>query len=761
MTHRWLAISVLALASSVSAEPVLFQSGEHSGFTRLVATLPSADTQWHVTGSGRIYTFKVEGDDFSFDLDGIFERIPRTRLSNLVAKPDSGEIELQLACDCEVSSASYNDRHVIVDIRDSTNEEDVAPIPANFLLQMESADQKKPFRYTWAEATPVPTPAVQAPVEAPATQLSDPTQSFGSYVSDQDKISRVAQQVIDQINRATEQNLLQAQAPEILALEEGQSPSQDRTAMPPPPYANSDAAWRTQNTLNVTTYNALDVAVQEIAAVLAGQSGASECIADSRIDIESWVGETDFSTELGKLRSGMVGEFDMTSPESMTNLAQFYIAHTFGAEAEQILRGISNTNKDPVLTAMAQLVETGQVTKFNPFFDQGHCASDVAFWAALSGQRLAGESAVDSALETLSGLPVNLREHLAPILSNRFVELGHTEAASYILNSIERTNTDPGPEFDMAQAALHAELGETDAAVQKLEKVAAQNTTLAPAAVVDLIASHVAKGTIVPSDTVSLVSALAVEHKVGMMGPALRNANAQARMLAQDFNPAFDVVAEIAKIDGKDVAVKIRSDVTNALITKAEGFDIISYAIARKLADPDMLVPETAVTLAEKFYSLGFHDQTKRVLQSLPIEHATSEVHLLKAKIALADKLPRRAEAELMSVTGPAADTLRAQARSMAGDHHAAAEILHDMGEVERAALEAWLGGDLSGLSALDLEVYQRIEAMLQSAAADTTGSDAETQTLTHNRALLNDSMDARGALSELLNLHRVTEPSS
>ncbi|WP_270725522.1 hypothetical protein [Shimia sp. Alg240-R146] len=759
MTRHWLAVSFLALATSVSAEPVLFQSGEHVGFTRLVATLPSADTQWRVTGSGRDYTFKVEGDDFTFNLDDIFTRIPRTRLSNLVASPKSGEVHLQLGCDCEVSSAWYNDRHVIMDIRDATDARAVAPIPANFLLQMESTDKKEPYRYTWAEATPVPTPPLPTPVETPEAQVPDPTQNFEAYVSDQDKVSRVAQQVINQINRATEQNLLEAQTQNPQTPEDMTSP--DGTPQRALTDGQANASQMMRNPLNVTTYNAMDVAAQEIATVLAGRAGASECIADGRLDIESWAGETDFATDLGKLRSGMVGEFDLTSSESMTTLARFYIAHTFGVEAEQILRGIPDNDRDPVLTAMAQLVETGHVTKFNPFFDQGHCASSVAFWAAMSGQQLSGKTAVDSALETLAGLPVNLREHLAPVLSNRFVELGHVEAASLVLNSIERTNTDPGPEFDMAQAALHAELGETDAAVQKLEKVAAQNTTLAPAAVVELIASHVAQDTVVPSETVSLVSALAVEHKAGMMGPALRNAHAQARMLAQDFTPAFDVVAEIAKIDGMDAALKTRSEVASALIDKAEGFDILTYAISQKLTNPDMLAPEIAVTLAERLYALGFHDQTKRVLQALPIEHATPGVHLLKAKVALADKLPRRAEAELMSITGSEADALRARARSMAGDHQAAAEILHEMGEVERAAFEAWLGGDLSGLSALDLEVYQRIEAMLQAAATDTADSDAQTGALTRNRALVSDSKDARDTLSELLELHRVTEPSS
>ena len=67
MTKLWLSASLLAFAAPAHAAPVTFQSGEHAGFTRLVATLPSSDTEWSLTGSGRSYTFKVEGQDIAFD----------------------------------------------------------------------------------------------------------------------------------------------------------------------------------------------------------------------------------------------------------------------------------------------------------------------------------------------------------------------------------------------------------------------------------------------------------------------------------------------------------------------------------------------------------------------------------------------------------------------------------------------------------------------------------------------------------------------
>ncbi|MGR3711982.1 MAG: hypothetical protein ACU0A6_02530 [Shimia sp.] len=761
MMRGWLAVPFFALASPALADTILFQSGEHDGFTRLVATLPSADTKWQLTGSGRTYTIKVEGEDLDFVTDSIFSRIPRTRLTQVQKNEKAGEVTLTLGCDCEISSSWYNDRHVIFDIQDGSETPKAAAIPTSFALQMEETKTKEPLRYTWAQGEPVASTPTPVPTDMPEGLRVDPTQEFDEYVRQKEQVSRVAQQVIDQINRAQDQNLL---TPAEL------QPPADTASKAPTPTPPGKGWNLAQNTVpetkhnepvHVTTYNAMDVAAQEIAAVLAGRSGVSECIADARLDIESWAGTAPFSTEISRLRSELVGEFDLTQHQSMTALAQFYIAQSFGAEAMQILRGLPSDKQDPVLTAMAELVETGSLSKSNPFIDQGHCPSDVAFWAALSGQQLTGDTSVDSALATLSGLPITLREHLAPFLSNRLVELGHTEASAQVLASIERVNANPGPAFEMAQATLDTELGDSDAAQRRLEKVAAQNSPMAPAALVSLIASHVEQDLALPVETVALVGALAVEHKAGFMGADLRRAHAQARMLSRNYSSAFSVVDEISRIDGLEPAKNARSEVVASLMQHAESFDVITFTISQKLTDPEMLDAETGVDLAQTMYGLGFLDQTKRAIQSIHIDHVTPELHLLKAKIALDEDLPRRAEAELLGVTGVEADTLRAQARSKSGDHLAAANILQEMGETERAAFEAWLGGDISGLSALEIDVYQRVEAMLKSAENTAAADDSQVGLLGRNRSLLSGSEDARDALSELLNMHTVTEPAS
>ena len=760
MTRHILTLALVAVSTSVSADTVSFQSGEHGSFTRIVATLPTQDTNWQVSSTGRTYTLTIQGEDFQFDTDSIFTRISRSRLASVETDPSSGEAKLNLACDCVIESERFGDRHVILDIRERTSD-DPAEAPSNFTLRLQDIQPKEPLRYGLSQGTAVPArPEASAPEAEPSAEepQADPIAMLGSHAHDREKVSRIAQQVIKQINRAKEQNLLdgvdRAEPPATeVELDNGSNWKMSD---------HKDTIEKAQNnTLNVSTYNAMDVASQEISALLAGRNGPPACIDDALLDIESWGGQAPFAVELGQLRSNLVGEFDRTNSDALTKLAQFYIAHTFGAEARQILRTLPEAEQNSVLWAMSELVESGKVSAGNPFIEQDRCDSDVVFWAALSGQTLANQDALDRAFETLIGLPIPLREHLAPYLSNRLVEQGHFESAAQVLHAVERINPTQSPEFEMAQAALHSELGDDEAAMVTLEKVASANSSVAPSALVALINTLAAQDAAVPADTIALVGALSVEHKAGALGPDLRHAHAQARMQALDFVAAFHVVQEISELDGPQAAKRTRSEVARALMAHGDDFDVLRIAISEGLTEPNVLEAATAFALAEKMYDLGFLDQTKRVLQAMDIDHVTPELHLLKAKVALAEGLPRRAEAELLNVDAPSAAALRAEARSMAGDHEAASEILEAMGKPERAAFEAWLAGDISGLSGLEIEVYQRIESMMATAGVQASEVSTQSGVLRRNRNLLTGSEDARETLEELLQIHQVSDPSS
>lgn len=769
MKRSLFALALVSAASSAASQEVQFRSGEHGEFTRLVATLPSTDTKWTITAQDQRYTIKFDGDDISFKTNTIFDKIARNRLDQVIPNAKTGEIELQLACDCRIVSIPYNDRYVIFDIRDgrAPSGPKKPKIPLSFGVAVKQDTPQRVFRYTLLEAAR-PTPAVAAP--KPRPNVVKEALSLRANLDRRSRTNLVREQLAAQIGRAATQNLLQTLPKQKDRFAESRNHKvSDQNAgthqrSDAPAHEKMDTG--SQN-LNVSAYNVIDEAGKDIAALLSGRLGSGSCLPEASLDIASWGGDGTFDQQLGELRKNLVGEFDRTQPDVLEDMARFYIHYTFGVEARQILDMMPYSNKVIMLSAMAQLVEDGTVTRGkNPFINQGHCDSQVAFWAALGGDRLVGENSVKAVVDTLNSYPRHLREQLAPHLSNRLVEMGETEAALLVLNAVERVNPTPGPQFEMAQAALDAEVGNTEKATETLKKVASENTAMTTYAVVELIESHIKQDIPLADDTIALVGALAVEHKSGAMGPDLRRAHALARMQAQDFATAYAIVAEISGRDGASAAKTVRSQVTSALAANADGFDVIDLALRQKLTDPGRLKTQAAMDLATRLFALGFSDETKKILQSIDASQTPVAQRMLRARLALQEQLPKRAEAELLGLTGAEADELRAQARSLSGDHDAAATLLTNLGQADRAEAEAWLGGNWNTLSDSQVDVHRKTSELVnlsqQAQPAQSNSSSKISQgILAQNRDLLSGSAETREILSELLNWHNVSKPSS
>lgn len=780
-----LSIPLALSAATVQAQDVSFISGEHEDFTRLVATLPTSDTEWTINRTGDGYRIKIDGEGLNLITEGIFDKIPRTRLTDVQSFNQTGEVQLSLACDCRIVSIPYNDRYVIFDIREALPDErdDVPQNPLSFgevpLALGVAVEQETPervFRFSALEAAkPVNLAPAPEPAPAPKPDLSG-LLALDNYVNRSVQVTTLRQDLIKQVDRATTQNLLKSQITipkptprsaqvEVATAADMKKPEasvQKGTGNMDhvPPHAMVGQAG---DNMNIVAYNVIDEVGRDIAALLNGQVGLGTCLPDSAVNVAAWSGDTSFVEELAKARRNLVGEFDRTDEAALEDLAKLYIHYTFGAEAQQAIDLLPSTGKTRIMSAMAQIVDgEAPMEDVNAFSGLGHCSGHVALWAALSGERLTGESAINGAMDGLHVLPRHLREYLGPRLSNQLVKQGETEAATLVLNGIERANAKPGTSFDFAQATLNAEMGNVAEADATMEDIATQNSDLSTLAVVELIDSHVKQGLPPSNDTISLVGALAVEHKTGEMGQPLRRAHALARMLVHEFEPAFEIVADIEAKDGAASAMDVRSLLATAMIEHAEDFDIVALALAQNLAEPGKVRPDTALALAHKMFEMGFLGETKRLLQAAQDAHQSDEKRLLRARLALAESLPRRAEAEILGMTSPEAERLRAEARSLVGDHEMAAQMLSELGEAKRAEQENWLSGNLDALSGSDTEVYrQTSELMTKPDDAEALTEDDTQGILARNRGLLEDSAESRSVLDNLLDWHRLSEPSS
>ncbi|WP_294229798.1 hypothetical protein [uncultured Shimia sp.] len=770
MKQLLLAVPLVLAASAGAAQDVLFRSGEHEDFTRLVATLPSSETDWTVSRDGRFYTIKIDGDAVNLRTSTIFDKIPRDRLANIVANDAAGELELELACACRVVSIPYDGRYVIFDIRDDlppAQNDDLPQVPLSFGEAVATEKPQRQFRFSSIEAAkPTPKP-VQMAETKPKEDYSD-LLALDNFVERKAQVQVLRGDLIKQVDRAADQNLLHAQTPPV-----GNGLVGKPVKMAELPVLNSSdhvppqaAIGLEGQDLNIVAYNVIDEVGRDIAALLSGQVATGMCLPDTAVNLANWSGDGTFVQELGRLRQEVVGEFDRTNEEALRELAQLYVHYTFGAEALQILELLPESGENSILSAMAYIMD-GHVPPVSnaTFANQGHCSGNTALWAALSGETLVGDSAVKGALDALQKMPLHLREYLGPKLSNRLVAQEQTEAATLVLNGIERTSPKPDVNYDFAEATLNAELGNTEEATEALTEIATQNSDIATAAVIDLIDTHVKQGVPPSAETVSLVGALAVEHKTGAMGPDLRRAHALARMLEHEFGPAFKIIKDIETRDGGKAAAEVRTQLVLAVLEHADDFEVISWSIQERLAAPGRISSDIALKLAQKTFEMGFLGETKRLMQAAQTDIPSDEKRVLNARLALAEALPKRAEAELMGMETPLADRLRARAKAMAGDHAGAARLLAKLGERGAAETEAWLDGDLASLTASENEILRRASTHLlppEETAEIDASTDRVTQgMLARNRALLEGAEESRGVLGDLLNLHSLSEPSS
>ncbi|MCI5100786.1 tetratricopeptide repeat protein [Phaeobacter italicus] len=116
----WRAIApafIAALASTAGAQTVVTRSGEHDSFSRLVMRLPDG-VAWSLNQSGQSASLSVDAPAIVFDTSSVFNLIPRTRLQAVTQAGPGQPLQLQLGCECEISTFIEDDGFLVVDIRD-------------------------------------------------------------------------------------------------------------------------------------------------------------------------------------------------------------------------------------------------------------------------------------------------------------------------------------------------------------------------------------------------------------------------------------------------------------------------------------------------------------------------------------------------------------------------------------------------------------------------------------------------------------------
>jgi tetratricopeptide (TPR) repeat protein len=740
-----LVVTLLALffPATTVAQTVPVRSGKHAEFTRLVLDMPRR-VAWRVekreTGASLIFDAPETLPRLDFDVDAVFERIGRERVGAVSSSP--GRLEIDFACACDMSVFWHGTRMLVLDI---------APIPQT------------------ASAESVPRPSAR-PVIVPARlrsaalgSLADRLDVMTDTTATQEAgdppgptamradLSAMRGALIEQLGRAASQGLLTPARRDIAEPETDMAGGDSRApvdkADPVSPGNAPPAA------VNLRAHSSVDRAIGGAARPPVVAVQAHTCPETDWVNVAAWGGTGPFHEELGRLNRGLLGEFDRPNDGVALELARFYLHHGFGAEARLALtlRGQADAQGD-LLRQMSFIVDREAAGDRSGLANMLACDAPAMLWAMLAVPDVPKDITLDhkGLLRAFALLPDGLRRSLGPPLARRLLSAGHRETSQSILRVIDRHQETDDPETALARAELARALQEPELELSALRVAVHGNATASAEAVLALVEAALEKGEPVPLDRAELAGAYAQEYRGTALGHRMTRAYIGALAHAGAYEDAVRELERLrADIDPARTDQATADMLIGQMTRHADDVTFLRHVLSGRLGGPADVDPAIGREIADRLLATGFADRAAGFVAPDLAGHEAPSSRRLRAEIALAKGHPRAAEAELPGLDGPEADRLRARARSLAGDHAAAARLYALTGQPEAAERAAFLAADPAPMAGAEDPILRDVAELLRQ--PDAAEAAAEDPPLARHRLALDAAATARQVLARLL----------
>lgn len=726
---RMLLFLLALLALPASAQIARVTSGEHDDFTRLVVEFPAA-ADWQLGRTETGYALMLAGPEQPrYDLTGVWDRIPRTRLRAVWADPQAGALNLTPACACHAFPFELRPGMVVIDIKEGP-----APAGSSFELRLDGSTPPplvatpsprpemrrgsgltaRTAGYDWLASTSPKTPEA-APVTETALPMPLPTGKTS--------LGPLRDALLHELSRGAAEGMVDMTLP---------------ATGPVPDVASGELPWSR-------------IVIGELPGVSAGnardaagdmQPDGAACIADTQLAIADWGNDQPGALQMADARSGLMGEFDVPDPEATLRAVRHHLFLGFGAEALQYLKLIEApaAPEDLAIYAAIARILDGVEDPGSPFSSMLGCDGAAALWAALQYTRLPSDAGVNVAavLRSFAALPPHLRQHLGPGLAEDFLAWGDAEAARMVRDATARV---PGVATrDLALMDAKAGLADDrpeDAAVDA-EAALAGGGPAGIEAVLALVEARFRKGEPVGADLAEAVSSFLSEARGTAAEPALNRALVLALALGGELQAAMSALA---------AAPEAEAELWQVVAARATDTDLLGFAVLGAGMPRPAVADDTALALATRLAALGFADAALAWLGPLSPD-AAPEVRLLAAAAELARGDARAARDLANGLEGKEAEALRAEALTRLGVISPAAEAWRAAGDDAQAArLKTWQR-DWAAVSADAAEPWQTAARLAVPGNPTTSG---EGGLLAQGSALADDSATARQAIADLL----------
>jgi hypothetical protein len=759
MIRTWTISLILCLwAAPMLAQNVVVRSGEHEGFTRLVLDFPARlDWQDQTREDGITITFP--GGRPTFDLSRVFGRLTQGRLARIGAPKGSGQLDLTFGCACTTRTFWHSQSMLVLDIlAPGTAEHSAARRLQAPLAEGATVDLREPWEARAESSAARLVASRLAPLSA--------TNKTSAPLGLEDALPAVRRSLLAQIAQSANQGLVQPlrtpdlgnmtrppQRPLATAIEIVPSDGMATGAEPP---LTESLPLATLGNLRVT--GTIDQAPGLAFSSALSDAIQTACLPDTVLDVAAWGVQKPLADQIGTLSPRLSGEFDVVNPEVALQLARLYIYFGFGLEARHVASLIPvDAAEISVLLELASLVDDPDAASATPRLKEDlRCNGRSALWAALAHAVIPEDKLLDHSaiLRGFAELPEHLRRHLGPALARKLLAAKHRETSDMILRGLGPADLSGTAGANIARAELALAEGDLSAADQSLQGSLSGNDVNSAPALAALINARISRGQDIDYDTAQLAGALYQETRGTPMGQVLGGAYLLALTASRSYAEAFDEFERVSPDLSPENAQKTRQEMLRLLGAEAEDIEFLRQILGEPKESFARMSADLTREIAQRALTLGFADVADDILSVASRSVTEPEQRLLRAEIALAQDLPHLAEAEIIGLASPDADTLRARARTILGDYTGAMRYAEGFRDEAAKQQAAWLAQDWpSLLSAADPSTQNLAQAMTQAAPDEAGGL------LQFNQALIDQSIATRSALSALLASTAISDP--
>jgi len=716
-------------AFAALADPVPVQSGEHATFSRIVAPLQDAD--WTVIRNRSEVIVTYEDLTEGFQIASVFDLIPRDRVQAIRTTSDT--LTLTLACDCAVSASIEQESYLVIDVADTSaaleQPENIIQ-PQSLLTEQQLTPTSEVLTSSWPKSRD----------DVRTNGFALPLNTIGSANSD--LVGALQERLKIELKTATHRGILSGNVEEDSSAPEGQQP---REIVEKPDVPEASDRTKDLSNLRISTSRDLPGTFRNLAEITRTQGEV--CPPDTQMAVTKWGDLRPFSEQIADARIALYDERDQLDLEAALNLARSYIYFGFGAEAMATLRLNEKVyNDNPYLLAIAQIMDGQMLPEPNVLSGFAECAGEAAIWGMLAAPSppKGALPRPDDALQTLNALPFHLRVLLAPKLHNVLLAYGNPTGAVQALRSLTRVTDDVPPAARVAQALGNLQEGHIEKGKRQMAQIVSENAAESPSALVAFVDAKLKANKPIDLETVQLVDAFSQELKHTDLGPDLRRIHTLALAQSGQFDAAFNTHNRAPQSE----AAKVTHTELLAMLTQnASDIVFLEHAIAQPISSIADLPVSDAQALARRFLKLGFPLEAERVINTLPLLPQETEKQLLVAEVHLAMGKPFQAQADLIKLTGAAADRLRADAKRMSGLFDEAYDLYQQVDRPRDAAETAWLADNWRTLIEPQTATFGAA-ATLPETPAPLSGNNGM---LSRTATLLDQSGQVRKTLKDLL----------